>query len=72
MLRHKNWAYLSPSEGLPFWSNVQIETGCSKDPLLYNMDYDIGQQQNLAWEYPEVVNDMEKRIQKILHSNFTR
>ena len=66
MLRRGNWAYLSPSEGAPFMGDVRIETGLSMDPQLYNMDYDIGQQANVAWDYEDVVKDMEERIRKIL------
>ena len=29
------------------------------DPQLYNMDYDIGQRANVAWDYEDVVKDME-------------
>lgn len=72
MLRRGNWTYLSPSEGTPFMKEVRIETGLSKDPQLYNMDYDIGQRDNVAWDYPEVVKDMERRLQEILHSDATR
>ena len=67
MLRRGNWAYLSPSEGAPFMGDVRIETGLSMDPQLYNMDYDIGQQANVAWDYEDVVKDMEERIRKILN-----
>lgn len=72
MLRRGNWTYLSPSEGLPYMGNVRIETGLSEDPQLYNMDYDIGQQTNVAWDYEEVVKDMEERLQAIIRSRRTR
>ncbi len=72
MLRRGNWTYLSPSGGAPFMGNVRIETGLSMDPQLYNMDYDIGQQTNVAWNYGEVVQEMENRLQEILESDRTR
>ena len=72
MLRSGNWTYLSPSEGSPYMKQVRIETGLSHDPQLYNMDYDIGQRENVAWEYRSVVTDMEARIQKIMESRKTR
>ena len=50
----------------------QGETGLSKDPQLYNMDYDIGQQNNIAWDYADQVEKMEKRLQEILTSESTR
>jgi len=72
MLRRGNWTYLSPSEGAPFRKEERIETGLSKDPQLYNMDYDIGQRENVAWDYKEVVKDMEARLQEIMKSSGTR
>lgn len=66
MLRRGSWAYLSPSEGRPFMPDTRIETGVSRDPMLFNMDYDIGQRENVAWDFPEVVRDMERRIQEIM------
>lgn len=53
-------------------ADVSIETGVSKDPQLYNMEYDIGQQQNIAYAYPKVVCEMEARIQEIMKSARTR
>ena len=51
---------------------VRIEAGLSHDPQLYNMDYDTGQRENVAWEYRSVVTDMEARIRKIMESRKTR
>ena len=72
MLRCGSWVYLSPSEGAPYMPFTRIETGLSKDPQLYNMDYDIGQQNNIAWDYADQVEKMEKRLQEILTSESTR
>ena len=72
MLRCGRWVYLSPSEGAPYMPFTRIETGLSKDPQLYNMDYDIGQQNNIAWDYADQVEKMEKRLQEILTSESTR
>ena len=52
--------------------HVEIETGASKDPQLYQLDYDIGQQRNVAWEHPDMTAAMENRIQEILKSERTR
>lgn len=51
---------------------VDIETGASKDPQLYRLDYDAGQRENVAWEHPELTEKMERRIQEILKSGRTR
>lgn len=72
MLRVKNWVYLSPGEGSPYMEQVDIETGASKDPQLYRLDYDAGQRENVAWEHPELTEKMERRIQEILKSERTR
>lgn len=72
-LRRGNWAYLSPSEHTRPWCQyTRTELGISRDPQLYNMDYDIGQRENVAWDYPEVVKDMEARLQSIVNSERTR
>lgn len=68
LLRRGSWAYLSPSEGAPYLPYTSTETGVSRDPMLFNMDYDIGQRDNIAWDFPDVVQDMEARIQKIIAS----
>ncbi|MCI8600738.1 MAG: arylsulfatase [Oscillospiraceae bacterium] len=68
LLRRGSWAYLSPSEGAPYLPYTSTETGVSRDPMLFNMDYDIGQRDNIAWDFPDVVQDMEARIQKIMAS----
>ena len=36
------------------------------------MDYDIGQQTNVKWDYEDVVKGMEERLRKILESDRTR
>lgn len=36
------------------------------------MDYDIGQQTNVAWDYGDVVKEMEERLGEILESDRTR
>lgn len=72
MLRRGNWTYLSPSEGSPFMRDVRIETGLSMDPQLYNMSYDIGQQTNVAWDYGDVVKEMEDRLREIMKCDRTR
>ena len=42
------------------------------DPQLYNMDYDVGQQTNVAWAYKDVVKEMEERLREIMKSSRTR
>jgi arylsulfatase A-like enzyme len=68
LLRSGDFAYLSPAEGAPYDSWTRTELGVSRDPMLFNLSYDIGQQSNVAWDFPEVVKDMEQRVQKIMTS----
>lgn len=72
VLRRNNWVYLTPAEGEPYMEQVQIETGASLDAQLYNMDYDPGQQCNVAQEHPALIEAMEARIREIVESERTR
>ena len=65
VLRQGKWLYIEPSDGLPFYPNTQTETACSRDPQLYNLDYDIGEVRNLADRYPQVLHRLEKRMDAI-------
>ena len=72
VLRRGKWAYLEPSPGGKIESDTGIEMGNSLDKQLYNMQYDIGQQRNVAWKYPEVLREMEEHLEMITHSAKTR
>lgn len=63
VLRQGKWLYIEPDDGSPFLRAVNIETGSSRDPQLYNLDYDIGQMRNLAYCYPEKVREMAARME---------
>ena len=42
-----------------------IETANTLDQQLYNLDYDLGQQKNVAWRYPDIAARMASRIEEI-------
>ena len=65
VLRQGKWLYIEPDGGRPIYYAENVETANSLDPQLYNLDYDIGQRQNLAYRYPEKVAAMQKRIDEI-------
>lgn len=65
VLRQGKWLYIQPDNGTPIEYYTKIETGSSKEPQLYNLDYDIGQIRNLAAHYKEKTNEMEQRIEEI-------
>ncbi len=67
-LRRGKWVYLPPDEGTSYIPETGIETGLSLDRQLYNLDYDIGQRDNLAWRYPDIADDMDDRITEIVNS----
>jgi arylsulfatase A-like enzyme len=71
VLRQGKWLYIEPDDGVPLQRATNTETANSRDPQLYNLDYDIGQQCNLAYRYPKIVRDMAKRIEEIKQGNVT-
>jgi len=72
LLHSGKWVYISPSEGLAYNRDTDTELGNSLDPQLYNTEYDIGQQKNVACFYPELVKNMEARLNAILQSKRTK
>ncbi len=64
-LRSGDWAYIPPYNGNPVNTEVNIELGNSKTPLLYNLKDDIGQQINLATSNPEKLDEMTKLYKSI-------
>lgn len=71
-LRNGKWTYLQPKEGPAVNYYTDIELGSSLDPQLYNMEYDIGQRENVAQLHMDIVEKMDKRIEEIKAGNYTR
>lgn len=65
VLRRGRWLYIEPDTAKPIQWETSIETGNSLDPQLYNLDYDIGQQKNLAYRYPQIAAELASRIEEI-------
>ncbi|MEO6000755.1 MAG: arylsulfatase [Chitinophagaceae bacterium] len=61
----KNWKYIQPAPGPALAKEVNIELGNSKDPQLYDLSKDIGEQKNLAAANPEMVKEMSATLQNI-------
>lgn len=57
------WKYIEPSAGPAILQLVNIESGNSKEPQLYNLNTDVGEKNNLAAQYPEKV----KQLAALLH-----
>jgi arylsulfatase A-like enzyme len=71
-LRQGKWTYLQPSSGNAMNYYTDTELGSSLDPQLYNMDYDIGQRENVAQLHMDIVKRMDYRIEEIKKGNRTR
>ena len=65
VMRQNNWVYLPPTEGPALFAVKDIETGCSPEPQLYDLDTDIGQRENLAEKEPERVASLEALLDLI-------
>ncbi len=59
------WKYIEPHAGPAIYKLVNIESGSSKEPQLYNLKTDIGEQNNLANQYPEKVKELAALLDKI-------
>ncbi|MGC6430548.1 MAG: sulfatase family protein [Jejuia sp.] len=59
-LRHGDWAFIPPYKGKALNTQVNIELGNSEEPLLYNLNDDLGQQTNLVDSNPEKLAEMKK------------
>ena len=71
-LRQGKWTYLQPKKGPAVNYYTDIELGSSLDPQLYNMEYDIGQCENVAQLHLDIVEKMDKRIEEIKAGKYTR
>ncbi len=60
------WAFIPPYPGRPLNKEVNIETGLSQTPQLYNLQTDPGQRTNVATTNPDKLADMEKQMKAIV------
>lgn len=60
-----DWKYIEPGEGSPYNSSVNIETGNSPEPQLYDMRSDKGERKNVAGRYPAVVDELARKLSEI-------
>lgn len=68
-LRQGDWKYILPREGAPptitFDEVKRIEMGVISVPQLYNLADDPGEQNNLAEEFTEKVEELHEKMMKI-------
>ncbi len=70
-LRKNQWKYIAPFDGnVPKWlANKDVDAGLRKYSQLFNLDKDIGEQNNVASKYPEVTAEMEAKLKTILQKS---
>ena len=71
-LRSGNWKYISPHAGPPLYKAVNIKSGLSMEPQLYNLNNDPGEQHNLAGDDPIKVEKMKSVLDKIKKDGYSR
>jgi len=72
-LRRRNWKYIVPFSGktLPDWlPDKGIEGGISTDPQLFNLDTDIGEQQNVAADNTDRIAEMQALVEQIVATSY--
>ena len=67
-LRENNWKYISPSNNTGDWitENKNIESGLSTQPQLFNLSSDPGESHNLAKTKPDLVNQYQAKLDKLV------
>lgn len=53
-----NWKFIPANDRKPLDELVNIETGNSKEPQLYNLSEDLGEKNNLPDKFPEKVKEL--------------
>lgn len=67
-LRMRNWKYIHPKSGIE-WSGLSVrmvESGQSKYEQLYNLKNDISESKNIAGNHPDIVKQMQEKLDDIL------
>jgi len=71
-LRQGTWKYIEPGKGPAVQVNTKTETGNSPQPQLYNLDPDLGETGNVATQHPDVLQQMQTRLQSIRDAGVKR
>ncbi len=71
-LRMDDWKYIEPRQGPELFKEVNIKTGLSMQPQLYNLKEDPAEQHNLAEKFPGKVEKMKRILEKIKKDGYSR
>ena len=73
-LRKGNWKYILPFDGRSGleWvaDDKDIEGGFLTEPQLFDLDNDIGEQVNLAEQYPELASELDAEARRIISDTY--
>ena len=64
------WKYIRPGNGTPYMKNVDIETGNSPDPQLFDLASDPAERHNLAADCPQRVDEMSRVLEEIVDGRY--
>jgi arylsulfatase A len=69
-IRKGDWKYIKPtkSKGQDFMKNKQIDTGHREEKRLFNLKTDSKESNNLAQEYPDILKELEQKLEEIINS----
>ncbi|MFZ1752035.1 MAG: sulfatase-like hydrolase/transferase [Saprospiraceae bacterium] len=69
-LRKGHWKYIKPSsnKGQNWLKSKNIDSGHKEIPQLYNLESDVKEEINLASEYPEILKELEHKLEIIINS----
>ena len=72
-LRRHEWKYIVPFSGsaLPVWVDAKgIEGGFDLEPQLYDLSVDVGEQNNVAADHPELAQALQNTVEQIVNSGY--
>ena len=68
--RAGDWLLIPPYPGKPVNTEVNLETGLSPTPQLYNLRQDPGQKHNLAASAPTKLAELQRQMRQAVGTNF--
>ncbi len=70
-IRKGDWKYIKPtkSKGQDFMKNKQIDSGHREEKRLFNLKIDIKETKNIATENPDILMELEQKLEEIISKN---
>ena len=69
-IRKGDWKYIKPTKsiGQDFMKNKQIDSGHRVEKRLFNLKTDIKESKNISEEYPDILLELEQKLNEIISS----